>query len=421
MTTNQTISRTSSRTSSIFLGETWKLALQALQANKVRALLTMLGVVIGSGCIVMVVTIGLAGRRYIIGQIESVGANLVYATVVRAGVSRPITLDDQISPADLNAIKDSVPQINEVAGTNDVPMSVAVNGKEHPMNLVGVTEGFQQIRNLEILRGNYFGQDDLRSRRKICLITPDLASLLFPYQNPLGEDIRVGELHFTVIGVFRERGATFGQTEIQPRTAIVPFPLIKDFTGTEYFKTFYAQAIRSEEVPAVALQVRDILQSRHRPGARYLVSDLSGILETARNISTALSVVLILIAMIALLISGIGIMNIMLVTVTQRTHEIGVRKAIGAPRNAILCQFLMEAVLISGMGAMIGIVLAVSIPALINFLISFFPVAENVVVPTSWLSVVLAFLVSCSTGVLFGYLPARRASRLNPVESLRYE
>ena len=162
----------------------------------------------------------------------------------------------------------------------------------------------------------------------------------------MGEDIRVGELHFTVIGVFRERGATFGQTEIQPRTAIVPFPLIKDYTGTEYFKTFYAQAIRSDEVPAVALQVRDVLQTRHRPGARYLVSDLSGILETARNISTALSVVLILIALIALLISGIGIMNIMLVTVTQRTHEIGVRKAISfAPRSAILCQFLMEAVL----------------------------------------------------------------------------
>ena len=141
MTVNRTFNRTSSRTSSIFLGETWTLALQALQANKVRALLTMLGVIIGSGCIVMVVTIGLAGRRYIISQIESVGANLVYATVVRAGVSRPITLDDQISPADLNAIKDSIPQINEVAGTNDVPMSVAVNGKERPINLVGVTVG----------------------------------------------------------------------------------------------------------------------------------------------------------------------------------------------------------------------------------------------------------------------------------------
>ena len=162
------------------------LALQALRANKVRALLTMLGVVIGSSCIVMVVTIGLAGRHYIIGQIESVGANLVYATVVRAGVSRPITLDDQILAADLNAIKETIPQLNEVAGTNDVPMTVVVNGKERPINLVGVTEGFQQIRNLEILRGNYFGQDDLRSRRKICLITKDLASLLFPLRNPYG-------------------------------------------------------------------------------------------------------------------------------------------------------------------------------------------------------------------------------------------
>lgn len=408
-------------TSSIFLGETWLLALQALRANKLRALLTMLGVIIGSSCIVLVVTVGLAGRRYIIGQIESVGANLVYARVVNTGVSRPITLDDQISPADLNAIKVEVPQISEVAGTNDVPMTVAVNGKERPINLVGITEGFQQIRNLEILRGSYFGQDDMRSRRKICLITLDLASLLFPFQSAVGGDIRVGDLHFTVIGVFRERGATFGQSEIRPRTAIVPFPLIKDYTGTEFFKTFYAQAVRSEDVPAVTRQVLDILQARHRPGARYQVSDLSGILETARNISTALSVVLILIALIALLISGIGIMNIMLVTVTQRTHEVGIRKAIGAPKNAILYQFLMEAVLISGMGALIGIVIAVSIPALINFLISFFPVEGDILVPTSWISVVLAFLVSCSTGVLFGYLPASRAAKLHPVDSLRYE
>ena len=156
MTSDRTRHRASSHTSSIFLGETWLLAFEALRANKVRALLTMLGVVIGSGCIVLVVTIGLAGRRYIIGQIESVGANLVYATVIRAGVSRPITLDDQISPADLNAIKETIPQINEVAGTNDVPMTVAVNGKERPINLVGVTEGFQQIRNLAILRPELF-------------------------------------------------------------------------------------------------------------------------------------------------------------------------------------------------------------------------------------------------------------------------
>lgn len=244
------------------------LALQALLANKVRALLTMLGVVIGSSCIVMVVTIGLAGRQYIIGQIESVGANLVYASLVRAGTTRPNALDDQISPADLNAIKETIPQLNQVAGTDDVPMTVVVNGKEHPINLVGVTEGFQQIRNLEILRGNYFGQDDLRSRRKICLITKDLATLLFPFENPIGEDIRVGELHFTVIGVFREHGATFGQTEIHPRTAIVPFPLIQDYTGASFFKTLYAQAMRPDEVPGVALQVREILQSRHNDGGR---------------------------------------------------------------------------------------------------------------------------------------------------------
>src|SRR5579871_1552657 len=338
----------------IFLSETWLLALQALRANKIRAFLTMLGVVIGSGCIVLVVTVGLAGRRYIIHQIESVGSNLVYARVLSAGISRPITLDDQISPNDLNAVVEQIPQVEQAAGTSSAPMSTAVEGTTHPVNLVGVTDGFQQIRNLEILRGTYFSYDDLQSRRKVCLITRDLAALVFPYTNPVGGDIRLGDIHLTVMGVFRERSATFGDTEIRPRTAIVPFPLLRDFTGIGYFSTLYVQAKNADEVPAVGHQVESLLLSRHRPGAKYEVADLSGILETARNISTALSAVLILIALIALVISGIGIMNIMLVTVTERTREIGIRRAIGAPRNAILYQFLMEAVFISGMGAIVG-------------------------------------------------------------------
>jgi putative ABC transport system permease protein len=163
------------------------------------------------------------------------------------------------------------------------------------------------------------------------------------------------------------------------------------------------------------------LLSRHRSGARYRVENLSGILETAHSISLALTVLLILVALIALTISGIGIMNIMLVTVTERTREIGIRKAIGARRDSILYQFLMEALLISGTGALVGIVIAVSIPIIINSFIRFIPDLRGVTIPVSWLSVLLAFVVSCSTGLLFGYLPANRAARLHPTESLRYE
>jgi putative ABC transport system permease protein len=395
--------------------------MQALRANKVRAMLTMLGVVIGSGCIVLVVTVALAGKRYIISVIEGVGSNLVLAEAKNPGETSLLMIADQITPDDLAAIKEGIPQVVEAAGTNDIHTTMAVNGVEHPISLVGVTEGFEQIRRLVILGGRYFDQDDMMTRSKVCLLTEPLATTLFPYDDPVGKEVRVVDLHFTIIGVFKERVATFGETEITPESVIIPFSLIKDYTGTQYFKSFYAQARTPEDVPGVTKAVQEILESRHRPGAQYKVWNLTSILDAARKISMALTIILIVIALIALTISGIGIMNIMLVTVTERTREIGIRKAIGAPRDAILYQFLMEAFLISATGAVAGIAIAVGIPAIINFLLGLFPMTEGVTVPISWISVVLAFVVSCSTGLIFGFLPANRAARLQPTESLRYE
>jgi putative ABC transport system permease protein len=400
--------------------ETWKLALQALGANKVRAMLTMLGVVIGSACIVLVVTASLTGKRYVIGQIEAVGSNLIYAGVIHS-TSTPMSRADEITPGDLEAMKQSVPSVVEVAGIADIPTLISISGREHPVNMVGVTSGYQKIRNLVVLEGRYLDQDDLLTQSKVCLLTQALSNLVFRSENPIGKDIRLGELHFTVIGVFKERVATFGQTEIRTESVVVPFSLIKYYTGTEVFHTLYVQADRAEDVASVTRAVADVLQSRHRPGARYSVENLAGILEAAHRISLALTILLVLIALIALTISGVGIMNIMLVTVTERTHEIGIRKAIGARREAILYQFLLEALLISGTGALAGIALAISIPATINSFIRFFPEVGGITIPVSWLSVVLAFIVSCSTGLLFGYLPANRAAKLHPTEALRYE
>jgi putative ABC transport system permease protein len=401
--------------------ETWALAMQALRANKVRAMLTMLGVIIGSACIVLVVTVALAGKRYIIGQIEAVGSNLVYAQIIHSGAARPLTLADEITPADMQAVKESVPGVVEVAGTSDMTMSISVDGRERPIILVGVTDGYQKIRNLIILQGRYLDPDDLRTQSKVCLLSEYLSKLLFPSESPVGKDIAIGELHFAIIGVYKERVSTFGQTEIRPESVIVPFSLIKYYTGTEYLKTLYVQAAKPEDVPMVTTQVKQVVESRHRADAEYRVENLVGILEAAHKISLALTILLILVALIALTISGIGIMNIMLVTVTERTREIGIRKAIGARRDAILYQFLTEAVLISGTGAIIGIGIAVSIPVIINFLFRFFPEVGGVTIPVSWISVLLAFIVSCSTGLLFGYLPASRAANLHPTESLRYE
>jgi len=224
-----------------------------------------------------------------------------------------------------------------------------------------------------------------------------------------------------VIGVFRERVQTFGQSEIADDSALVPFPLIKYYTGDNYVRTFYAQADSPQDVELVTSGVGEILRSRHRAAAEYDVRNLTSFLQAARYISLALTIVLLLVAMIALVISGIGIMNIMLVSVTERTREIGIRKAIGARRKEILYQFLMEATLISGSGAVVGIGLAVLVPYFIQAIVSLLPVPGGISIPISWVSVVLAFLVSCSTGVLFGYLPASKAAKLLPVESLHYE
>jgi putative ABC transport system permease protein len=407
--------------SAVVFGETASLAFQALRANKLRAVLTMLGVIIGSACIVMVVTVALAGKRYVIGQIEGVGANLVWAEVIRAGGAQTTTPADEISLADRQAVKDAIPQVVETAGTREVPMTVVAGSIEHPISLVGVTDGFQQIRHLVVDRGRYFDEDDMASRSKVCLITPQLAAAVFPNEDPVNKEIHVGELAFTVIGVFRERTATFGQSEITPESVIVPFSLIRYYTGTEFIKTFYAQADKQEDVEMVTRQVSEVLNSRHRAEAGYRVENLASILETARHISLAMTVVLVVIAMIALAISGIGIMNIMLVTVTERTHEIGIRKAVGANRAAILYQFLLEALMISGTGALTGIGIAVAVSFVLQAVITFSPVPQDIRVPISWISVVIAFVVSCSTGLIFGYLPADKAAQLQPTESLRYE
>jgi putative ABC transport system permease protein len=401
--------------------ETSKLAIEALQANKLRAALTMLGVIIGSACIVLVVTVALTGKRYIGSQIEAVGSNIVYAWLEQSNTSQNVSLADQISLGDLNAVREGIPQIVQVSGTNDIPMNVVAARRVRPVRLIGVTQGFQQIRKLVILRGRYFDDADFSTVSKVCLVSEHLAQVALPSDDPIGQQIHVGELNFTVIGTFRERVATFGQSEIRDDSVLVPFPLIKYYAGDNFILTLYAQAQRAEDVPQVTQEVARILRSRHRPEADYNVQNLNSILQIARNISMALTIVLLLIAMLALTISGIGIMNIMLVTVTERTREIGIRKAIGAQRREILLQFLIEAALISGTGAVVGIAIAVLIPFAIETLVQFLQVPGGIVIPISWLSVLAAFIVSCATGVLFGYLPAKKAAGLLPVESLRYE
>jgi putative ABC transport system permease protein len=349
----------------------------------------------------------------VLEQIESVGSNLVYAERVKTG-DQASALSDELTASDLEAVR-SIPTVVEVAGTRTAPMTVVAGGPRG-VTLIAVTEGFQRIRHLVISRGRYLDPDELASGAKVTLLTENLANLMFPDHDPIGAIARVGDLRLNVIGTFSERVSTFGLSEVQRDSVLVPFRLMKSFTGSELIAVLYAQAASPDAVPSLTREVSQLLSSRHRGGAHYQVDNLAGVLAAARKISSALTLTLLAVSIIALSVSGIGIMNVMLVTVTERTREIGLRKSIGAPRRTVLAQFLIEAGLMSSVGAVAGVVIAVMALLLIR---SFLP--AGVSLPISGWSIVMALAVSSSVGLVFGYLPARRAADLEPVDALRYE
>jgi len=240
--------------------ETVSVAIDALRANKVRAMLTSLGVIIGSASIVLVVTVALTSKKFVLSQIESVGSNLVWVEMVQRQ-DRPQPLSYELTLDDLEAVK-AIPNVIEVAGTRELPMTLVVRGVERPVNLVGVTEGYQTIRRLLILRGRYFDASDMEMRSKVCLITTQLSDRVFGQENPIGRNIRLGELTFTVIGVFRERVETFGLSDIQENSVIIPFTLMKYYTGMEVVRLLDAQAAKAEDVASVDRQVGQLLRSR---------------------------------------------------------------------------------------------------------------------------------------------------------------
>ncbi len=397
------------------LKETLSVSIDALRANKLRAVLTSLGVIIGSASIVLVVTVALTSKKFVISQIEAVGSNLLSVELVKT-TDKAQPLSYEMTLDDMQAVQDSISGVTAVAGVSDLQMSVVAQGVARPVTLIGVTSEYREIRRLVVLRGRYLDSMDMEARSKMCLITPQLAKRLFGQDNPVGRDLHVGELIFTIVGVFNERVETYGLADIQEESVLVPFGLIKYYTGANTLKVLDVQAATPEDVPNVQRQLTVLLHSRHPGNPEYHVQTLTAILKAAKDISMALTIVLIVIAFIALLISGIGIMNIMLVTVTERTREIGIRKAIGAARREIMYQFLTEAFLISGGGAVLGILIGLLVPVIAQL---FLP--GNLRVPVSSMSVLLAFVVSCSTGLFFGYLPANQAAKLQPIESLRYE
>ncbi len=400
------------------VGEALSFSVQALRQNPVRSLLTGLGMVIGTASVILVVTISLTSQNYILEQIEGVGSNMIFASYeVGTQQSNAEITADFIKSSDVEAIREQLAsRIVAATGIESNYDLMFINGKEERLLVIGSDEYYKPVRNLQVLTGRFIDAEDLEQRQKVALLTEKLAKRLFgSLEGALGQTIKLHGLQFTVIGTFKEKVESFGQSELNAETVLIPITVQQYFLRVERIDPLYVQARAPEDVEPVTLQVKQILESRHRAGSTYKVENLTGILNAAKSIAKILSLVLVLVSAIALIISGIGIMNIMLVTVTERTREIGLRMAVGASRREIMLQFLTEAVLISLGGGMLGIAAGVAVPLSVQLFV------ENIQIPVSPVSIAIAFSVSSLVGLVFGILPASRASRLNPTEALRYE
>jgi putative ABC transport system permease protein len=401
----------------MYFGEALRFSLQALRANKFRSFLTALGLVIGNASVILVVTISITSRDYILDLIRGVGSNLIYAQY-SAGTNSSTSVDaDFIKIADVDAVRQQFGS-RIVAATGVISNSgrLLINSKEQDVSVIGADENYPLVRNMVLLSGRFIDEGDVKARQHIVLLTEKLAMKLYGnVHDAVGQVMKLYGLEFTVVGTFKERTGTFGVSEITNETVWMPITVIKLFTPVERIDPMYIQTRRASDVQPLTAAVKQFLESRHRAGAHYDVENLTAILEAAQRIALVMTIVLILVSTIALIISGIGIMNIMLVTVTERTREIGLRMAVGASRHAVLEQFLTESIVISMAGGIMGILLGVSIPLSVRFF------TDAIRVPISATSVLVAFGVSVAVGIIFGMLPANRASQLNPTEALRYE
>jgi putative ABC transport system permease protein len=416
MTTATASPVTSPRRFTIGLGEILNFAYDAFCSNKLQFTLTALAMAVGTASVILVATIGLTGKQYILRQLQSIGTNMIYADY-QGGGQRIDSTPDPMTVDDVQAIREQVPSV--VAASPTVALGDRISlgaGRQRDILLLGVDPDYLRVRNLLLLSGRFFDSEDSTGRNKVGLVTLNLAQKLYgDPQNSIGKIIELsGGLPFTIIGVFRESVDTFGQSDIGEDSMLIPYTVSRFFIpGGEVRQIYFSVASSQDVIPATAA-IKRVLQSRHRAESLYSVENLSHLLEVAARIADALTLVGMLVAFVTLLVSGIGIMNIMLATVTSRIREIGIRKAIGATNRAIRFQFLAEAILISLSGGVVGIVAGLALPFSVRLFTDYH-------FPISGLSAIIAILVSSVVGIIFGTVPATRASQLDPVESLRYE
>ncbi len=403
----------------IMFSEIVHLAMEDLRSTKVRSALTALGMVIGTASVILVVTIGLTGKQYIMNLIEGVGANMIYASYEAGGNSATSvgTQQDSLTIDDMNAVQQKVSGIAAASPMQELHDRIAIGGgKERDILILGVSPGYRLVRSIDVPMGRFFDDQDTQARSKVTLVTSKFAVRMFGAEDSaIGQVLKIGGLPFTIIGTFKERVETFGLSEVaDDNTLLIPYTVGRYFSGNDAVKQIFFSVMNTSDVPQATDQIHEVLRSRHRAESVYHVENLTKLLEVAGKSADALTVILLLVAMVTLLVGGVGIMNIMLANVRSRIREIGIRKAVGATSREIKLQFLTEAVFISLTGGITGIIIGLAIPISVRLFTNFH-------IPISGLSAFVALVVATLIGVIFGTLPATRAAQLDPVQALKYE
>lgn len=399
-----------------------RIALKALQRNKLRAFLTMLGIIIGVGSVIAMVAIGQGSKQSIHDQLSNMGTNMITvqpASNLNGGVKIAGSSFQTLTAKDITALKANAQYITEISPAVS-SKGQAINGALNwPTTMSGVAPEYLDIRKLTLKDGIAFTQNDVLTSAKVCLIGQTVIDNLFPNgENPIGKVIRFGNIPFQVIGILNPKGFNaFGQD--QDDILIAPYTTVqKRILATIYYSNIYASAANEAVTDNAVTEMTNTLRDSHRLRSNedndFTVRTQQELIATLSSTSGLLTVLLTVVAGISLVIGGIGIMNIMYVSVTERTKEIGLRMSIGARGKDILMQFLMEAVLISITGGVIGVLLGFLSTQIVTLTLGW---------PTiiSESSVLLSFVVCAVTGIFFGYYPAQKASRLDPIEALRYE
>lgn len=399
-----------------------RIAWHALQRNKLRAFLTMLGIIIGVAAVIAMVAIGQGSKKSIQDQIASMGSNMLTVrpnSNVVAGAKLDATTVNTLTLEDVTALQKQSKYLSAVSPGVSSKGQTIYGSLNWPTTIQGVAPSYMDIRDWPLSDGITFSDEDVTTAAKVCLLGQTVATNLFPPgTDPIGKVIRFNAIPFKVIGLLSEKGENaFGQD--QDDIIIAPYSTVmKRILATIYLQNIYASAVDQNSTDEAMDEMDQILRASHRlrPSDQddFLVRSQAELINTFSSTSQLLTVLLTAIAGISLVIGGIGIMNIMYVSVTERTKEIGLRMSIGARGMDILLQFLLEAVLISITGGIIGVLLGILAAQLITVFLQW---------PTliSESSIVLSFMVCAVTGIFFGYYPAQKASRLDPIEALRYE